>query len=195
MQDLQRMSGAQIFEIPTLPPSVPGMRLFNIFREAISAAGGRLQVGSEVLRSEGSNGTLESLYTEAAAREQEHRARGFLLATGGVAGGGIRTDHTGKVWETALDLPLQTPAERDKWFASRFLHKDGHAIFQAGIATNDQLRPVDNQQKVVYENVVVAGTTLVGGDPVEDRSVTGLALTTGWHAGNLLAEMLHAGGG
>src|SRR4029079_4951969 len=24
--DLQRLSGAQIFEIPTLPPSVPGMR-------------------------------------------------------------------------------------------------------------------------------------------------------------------------
>src|SRR5262245_50738056 len=32
--DLQRLSGAQIFEIPTLPPSVPGMRLFAIFQDA-----------------------------------------------------------------------------------------------------------------------------------------------------------------
>jgi glycerol-3-phosphate dehydrogenase subunit B len=29
--DLQAFSGAQVFEIPTLPPSVPGMRLFAIF--------------------------------------------------------------------------------------------------------------------------------------------------------------------
>jgi glycerol-3-phosphate dehydrogenase subunit B len=193
VQELQRLSGAQIFEIPTLPPSVPGMRLFRIFRDAIAAAGGRLQIGSEVLHSEGSNGTLEAVYTEAAAREQEHRARGFLLATGGIAGGGIRADYQGKVRETALNLPLQAPAERGKWFASRFLHKDGHPIFQSGIPTDERLRPVDQQQKVVYQNVVVAGTTLSGSDPIEDRSLTGLALTTGWHAGHLLAEMLQDG--
>src|SRR5262245_52889198 len=78
--DLQRLSGAQIFEIPTLPPSVPGMRLFQIFRDAIVAAGGRLQTGSEVLRASGAGGRLEAIYSAAAAREQEHRANAFLLA-------------------------------------------------------------------------------------------------------------------
>lgn len=50
---LQNESGAQVFEIPTLPPSVPGMRLFALFQNAIEQAGGRLQIGSDVIRGEG----------------------------------------------------------------------------------------------------------------------------------------------
>jgi glycerol-3-phosphate dehydrogenase subunit B len=155
--DLQRLSGAQVFEIPTLPPSVPGMRLFAIFQEAIAKAGGRIQLGSAVVRGEGAGGRLTAVYTEAAAREQEHRARAFLLATGGVAGGGIRTDHTGAVWEAALDLPLRAPNGRGEWFAPRFLAEGGHPIYRAGVAVDQQLRPLDGDGRLVYQNVVVAG--------------------------------------
>ncbi len=190
VQDLQRISGAQVFEIPTLPPSVPGMRLFNIFRDAITAAGGRMQLGSMIVNRSGAGGTLETIASEAAAREQEHRARGFLLATGGVGGGGIRTSHSGEVWETALNLPLRTPESRNGWFESRFLHEEGHPIFRAGVATDDQLRPLDASDQPVYKNVVVAGQVLAGSDPVQARCTTGLALATGWRAGQLLAEML-----
>ncbi len=189
VQDLQRISGAQIFEIPTLPPSVPGMRLFTIFRDAIVAAGGRMQIGSLVLHGAGENGKLAAIYSEAAAREQEHRAETFLLATGGVTGGGIRTDYSGNVWETALGLPLQKPASHAEWLASRFLHEQGHPIFRSGVATDERLRPLDEQGKPVYDNVVVAGSALAGGDPVQDRSTTGLALTTGWYAGQLVSQM------
>lgn len=189
VQELQQLSGAQVFEIPTLPPSVPGMRLFKILRDAISRAGGRLQIGSEVLRCKASNGQLTTLYSEAAAHEQEHHAQRFLLATGGVAGGGIRTDHTGSVWETALKLPLHAPESRDGWFEQRFLDEGGHPIFHAGIVTDAQLRPLDAQGNVVYTNVVVAGAALAGADPVRERCYSGLALATGWRAGQLLAEV------
>src|SRR5436190_9287899 len=158
--DLQRLSGAQIFEIPTLPPSVPGMRLFRIFRDAIVGAGGRLQTGSEVLRGVGVGGRLDAIYSAAAAREQEHRANAFLLATGGVAGGGVRTDHTGAVWETALGLPIHAPASRGEWFAPRFLDERGHPVYQAGVVTDDHLRPTSPEGQVVYTNVAVAGAAL-----------------------------------
>ena len=184
--DLQRISGAQVFEIPTLPPSVPGMRLFAIFQDAIVQAGGRLQVGSEVVRAAHADDRLAAVYTEAAAREQEHRANAFLLATGGVAGGGIRTDHTGAVWETALDLPLQAPGGRGEWFAPRFLAEGGHPIYRAGVAVDQQLRPLDGAGRRVYQNVAVAGSALAGSDPVRERCYSGLALATGWMAGRLL---------
>jgi glycerol-3-phosphate dehydrogenase subunit B len=186
--DLQRLSGAQIFEVPTLPPSVPGMRLFSIFRDAIAQAGGRLQVGSEVLRGIGAAGQLTAVYSEAPARQQEHRANMFLLATGGIAGGGVRTDHTGAVWETALGLPIRAPQSRGEWFSPRFLDEHGHPIYQAGVATDQRLRPIDDQGRVVYENVVVAGAALAGADPVRERCYSGLALATGWRAGRLLAS-------
>jgi glycerol-3-phosphate dehydrogenase subunit B len=186
--DLQRLSGAQIFEIPTLPPSVPGMRLFAIFQDAIIKAGGRLQIGSEVVRGTNADDRLIAVYTEAAARQQEHRAQAFLLATGGVAGGGIRTDYTGAVWETALDLPLQAPNGRGEWFAPRFLAESGHPIYYAGVAVDQQLRPLDGTGRRVYQNVAVAGAALAGADPVRERCYSGLALATGWIAGTLLSQ-------
>jgi glycerol-3-phosphate dehydrogenase subunit B len=186
--DLQQLSGAQIFEIPTLPPSVPGMRLYTIFRDAIIKAGGRLQIGSEVLRAEGADGKLAAVYSAAAARDQEHRANAFLLATGGIAGGGVRTDHTGAVWETALGLPLQAPASRGEWFAPRFLNEAGHPIYAVGIATNERMRPLSDDQQVIYSNVAVAGAALAGCDPIRERCYSGMALATGWCAGRLLVE-------
>jgi glycerol-3-phosphate dehydrogenase subunit B len=187
--DLQRLSGAQVFEIPTLPPSVPGMRLFAIFQDAIVKAGGRLQIGSEVVRGAGADDRLTAVFTEAAAREQEHRANAFLLATGGVAGGGIRTDHTGAVWETALDLPLQAPQGRGEWFAPRFLAESGHPIYRAGVAVDQQLRPLDAAGRRVYHNVVVAGSALAGADPIRERCYSGLGLASGWMAGRLLSQV------
>lgn len=184
--DLQRLSGAQIFEIPTLPPSVPGMRLFTIFRDAIIKAGGRVQIGAEILRGEGENQQLKAIYSVAAARDLEERANAFILATGGIAGGGVRTDHTGAVWETTLGMPLQAPQGRGSWFASRFLNEAGHPIYHAGIATNGQMRPIDADGQVVYQNVTVAGAALADCDPVRERCYTGMALATGWQAAQLL---------
>lgn len=187
VQDLQRLSGAQVFEIPTLPPSVPGMRLFEIFRSAIVRAGGRFQLGSWVLHGAGEGGRLTAIYSEAAAREQEHRAGAFLLATGGVAGGGVRTDHTGAIWETALGLPLRAPTGRSEWFAPRFLDEHGHPVFRTGIAVDRQMRPLGIDGQVVFQNVVVAGAALAGADPVRERCHSGMSIVTGWHAGKVLS--------
>ena len=38
-RDLSDRLGVPAFEIPTLPPSVPGMRLYNAFRAALTHAG------------------------------------------------------------------------------------------------------------------------------------------------------------
>ncbi len=189
VQELQAISGAQIFEIPTLPASVPGMRLFNIFKAAIEQAGGRMQIGSEVVRAVGNGDRLMTVYSTAAARQQEHRGQRFLLATGGIAGGGIRTDYTGTVWETALGLPLKAPTSRAAWFAPQFLHENGHPIFRAGVVTDERLRPLDAQGQVVYRNVAVAGSLLADADPIYERCYSGLALATGWHAGQMLASL------
>jgi glycerol-3-phosphate dehydrogenase subunit B len=186
--DLQTLSGAQIFEIPTLPASVPGMRLFTIFEQAITAAGGRFQMGAFVQRAEHSGERLTAIYTEAAAREQRHQARDFLLATGGVAGGGVRTDYAGVVRETALDLPLRAPSGRDGWFAPRFRAEEGHPIFRAGVRVSNTMRPLDAADQVVYHNVTVGGNALAGADAIRERCYAGLALTTGWRAGTLLAR-------
>jgi anaerobic glycerol-3-phosphate dehydrogenase len=41
---------------------------------------------------------------------------------------------------------------------------------------------------VVYANVAVAGSALAGADAVRERCHSGLALATGWKAGQILAD-------
>ncbi len=185
VRDLQARAGALVFEIPTLPTSVPGVRLFQALHDAFLAAGGRVQLGSFVLRGEGAAATLTVIISEAAAREQRHRALRFVLATGGVAGGGLRADHTGVLQETALGLPVRAPGGPSEWFAPRFLDEAGHPIFRAGIAVDDQLRPLDAAGRVAYHNVAVAGSAIAGCDPIREGCLEGVAIATGWKAGLL----------
>lgn len=185
VRDLQARSGALIFEIPTLPTSVPGARLFHALEDAVVRAGGRVQIGSWVLRGEAAGQSLAAIYSEAAAREQRHTARRWVLATGGVAGGGLRAEPMGELRETALGLPVQAPSGRSEWFAQRFLAEGGHPVFSAGIAADDALRPLDAAGRVVYENVAVAGSALAGCDPIREGCMEGVAVATGFAAGQL----------
>jgi glycerol-3-phosphate dehydrogenase subunit B len=178
--ELGTLAGAPVFEIPTLPPSVPGIRLYDILARAFQRAGGRLQIGSWVIRAETEGRRVIAVRTEAAAREARYVAGAYLLATGGVAGGGLRTDHTGAIVETAFGLPVRAPADRADWFGPRF--SGGQPIHHAGIATDTALRPVDGAGAPLYDNVVVAGAALGGADLLRERSYEGAALATGWHA-------------
>jgi glycerol-3-phosphate dehydrogenase subunit B len=183
--DLQAAAGTLIFEIPTLPASVPGMRLYRLLEAALLRAGGRVQIGSFVQRGEGKGDRLDAVYSEAAAREQRHRAPRYILATGGIAGGGVRADHAGALVETALGLPLRAPNARADWFAARFLHETGHPVFRTGVAADAALRPLDAAGQVVYENVAIVGSALAGADPIREGALEGIAAATGWMAGRL----------
>ncbi len=184
--ELTALAGAPVFEIPTLPPSVPGIRLYDILARAFQRAGGRLQIGSWVLRAETEGRRVIAVRTEAAAREARYVANAYLLATGGVAGGGFRTDHTGAIVETAFGLPVRAPAARADWFGPRF--SGAQPIHHAGLATDAALRPIDPAGEPLYDNVVVAGAALGGADLLRERSYEGVALATGWHAATTLLE-------
>lgn len=184
--ELSAAAGVPVFEIPTLPPSVPGIRLYDILAAAFQRAGGRIQIGSCVVRAEADAGLLRRVYSEAAAREQRHEASAYLLATGGIAGGGLRTDHAGQIAETALGLPVRVPADRTAWLGARF--GDPHPIHRAGIATDADLRPLDLTGAVVYRNVTVAGAALGGADLIREGSYEGVALATGWAAAGTLMK-------
>lgn len=192
LRDLQARCGAQVFEIPMLPPSVPGIRIWERMKHALVAMGARVEIGSEVVRGEAETGEskLRHIWSKAPARERQHRARAFLLATGGILGGGLVADEGGVVRETALGLPVAAPPDQAMWFDAEF---DGeHRLFRAGVRVDARFRPCDEAGQVVYSNVTVAGASLAGADAIEERSLEGIALATGWAAGQHLADGLQA---
>jgi glycerol-3-phosphate dehydrogenase subunit B len=178
-RELGMITGVPVFEIPTLPPSVPGIRLMNALRRKIERMGVRVDVNMLVNGFHVENNRVVWVETETSARPLKHRAENFLLATGGILGGGINTDHTGKVWEVALNLPVAAPARRTEWFRPRFLDPAGHPIFRAGVAVNCDFQPIDAQGVRVYANVWAAGGVLAQADPILTRSMEGIAIATG----------------
>jgi len=178
MKELQVATGAAVFEIPTLPPSVPGIRLNTALRQYVERLGVQVEISMGIIGFHAQEGRIEWVETQTSSRPLKHHAQNFLLATGGILGGGINTDHTGRAWEVVFDLPLTTPKQRGEWFRSRFLDPAGHPIFSGGVSVNRQFQPVDASGSPVYANVWAAGSILAHADPIRERSLEGIAIAT-----------------
>ncbi len=107
--DLENLIGAGLFEIPTLPPSVPGLRLKEMFEKALPEKGVRqfLQQRVTAVLPEPDNGfTLD--IAGGISQEQKIRCKGILLATGRFFGKGLTADRK-RVRESLFDLPVFQP--------------------------------------------------------------------------------------
>jgi glycerol-3-phosphate dehydrogenase subunit B len=175
------------FEVPLVPPSIPGMRLWRVLRERIRAAGGRVQVGESVhaIRVEG--GRVTAVEMEAATRSHVIRTDAVILATGGLAGGGLVATGDGHIAEPLLNLHVVAPVH-EAWFVGDALDPAGHPIEAAGVATDAGLRPLDHDGRpAALANVLVAGAILAGQRSIRERCGDGIAVASGWRAANELA--------
>ena len=176
-----------IFEIPTLPPSAPGMRLDMTLRARLAEMGVRVEMGMEVCAVRTAERRIQWVETETGSRPLRHKARNYLLATGGILGGGIRGDRCGRVRETVFDLPLTAPQTRAEWLRPLFLDGRGHPVFQGGVAVDTRFRPINRIGAPVYDNLWAAGAILAHTDPIRERSREGIAIATGFAAANAVA--------
>lgn len=184
---LEERLGRPVFEVPTLPPSVPGMRLHAVLTTALRAARGTVRLNNVVVGCVASGARVESLRVRVGLREEVHRADWVVLATGGFASGGLELSSHWEARETALGLPVAgVPARGEQRFEPEYFAR--HAMNVAGIAVDSSLRPLDGEGAPVYENVLVAGATLGGGEPWREKSGDGISLSTGYAAAqNVLA--------
>jgi glycerol-3-phosphate dehydrogenase subunit B len=177
--ELEQRIARPVFEIPTLPPSVPGMRLFAILRDALRRAGGRLILNAVVIGAEREGGRVAALRVRVGLREERRGCDWVVLATGGFASGGLELDSRWTARETALGLPVTgVPVPGEDRFAPGYF--DDHPIARAGVAVGSDLRPEG------HENVLVAGATLAGAEPWREKSGDGISLATGHRAAELV---------
>ncbi len=185
-RDLETQLGRTVFEIPGLPPSVPGIRLHNLLIAAIEKAGGRVFDGMLVtgMTEDGHQPSrIGQVLSEAAARNVVHKAESFVLATGGLLGGGLIIGDNGYAHDTALGIPVKLPANRAEWFQRRFLASGGHPLFRAGIPVNSRFQPTGPEGRITYDNLFTVGGALANCDPIRERSLEGIALVTGFVTG------------
>jgi glycerol-3-phosphate dehydrogenase subunit B len=189
--DLEQRLGRPVFEIPTLPPSAPGMRLFKTLRDRLRRAGGRIIIGSEVVGAERTAARARALRARVAARETTYAADWFVLATGGFASGGLELGSDWQASESVLGLPLAgVPLPGEQRFAPGYF--DAQPMSSVGVAVDAQLRPLDGRGERVLDNVLVAGASLAGAVPWHEKSGEGISVATGHRAAGLILEEVGA---
>lgn len=179
--DLQKAFGKPVFEISTLPPSVPGRRLFEALKRTLLQAGGKMIIGSKVVDGTIEAGQVTQIRFETASRLKAIKAGSYVLATGGIFSGGVQTEADGglgRVWEPIFGLPIMADSNRHRWFAKGFLDPKGQPFASFGLRVNAQLNPVDETNAPVAQNLYIAGASLAGADWTLGRTGGGVALAS-----------------
>lgn len=170
--DVQRRLGGPVFEVPTLPPSVPGMRVYGALVAALRAAGGRLIVGAEALGVEREGERVTAVRAHTSGHDTVYGARWVVLATGGFTSGAITLGSDWQPRETILGLALRgMPAAGEPRFAADYFGPQ--PMSTVGVAVDSTLLADGT------ENVFVAGAALPGAVPWREGSGEGIALASG----------------
>ena len=184
--DASRMLPLAPFEMPLVSPSVPGLRLYAALRAALRRRGGRIAIGEAVEGIAVEKRRVTIVAMAAAVRERVIRTDAVVLATGGIAGGGLIGRSDGRLVEPLLDLPVEAP-RAEHWLATDPFDPAGHPLEAAGIRTDASLRPVDGRGKIVLDNVAVVGSLLAGQRYLSERCGDGVAIASGHLAATTLA--------
>ena len=180
-EELEKIIGAKVFEIPILPPSIPGKRIFDRFKEWLIQKGVTFLLGcsvSNAIRKERRCDGIEVLHPPVI---DSYSADRYLLATGRFIGGGLKANDE-KIFEPIFNLPLFQPQSREGWFKNSFFSDLLHPIYEAGILTDSSFRPVDQRGNQILENVWVAGSILAHHHAIDEKSKEGIEIATGYIA-------------
>jgi glycerol-3-phosphate dehydrogenase subunit B len=193
--DLQRLVGTPLVEAATVPPSIPGLRLFAAYRRRLDDLGVGWQFGFPAVGVDRNGDRVTAVRSEGASRQVVTRCQELVLATGGVAGRGIEANRDGTLAEVVAGLPVAGFPDRTAFVGDRFLGE--HPLAAAGVRVDAELRPVHRpgsrgaspSGSPLYANVRCVGGLLAGHDPTVEGSREGVALATATRAVELLAPV------
>lgn len=176
---LQEALEVPVFEIPTVPPSIPGLRLFDRLRKQLQETGVEILWNAPAHAAEVADGRCKSISVKSAGREQRIEASSFLLALEDAVDGAWLAD-VHRVRDPFLQLTLaehEIPAHRAA--PSLFSPQPFASI---GYRVNGRLQPLNESGSPVADNLFVAGGAIAGYDPTGTKSRGGLAIATGYRA-------------
>ncbi|UWG48166.1 Anaerobic glycerol-3-phosphate dehydrogenase [Halanaeroarchaeum sp. HSR-CO] len=176
---------ASLFEIPTGPPNVLGIRLDDALEEAIAETDALVTRGPRVADYRAEAGRITAVKIDRDGATEWIRGRQFVLATGGLVGGGLHATHDSIV-EPVFGCPVTAPGDPQDWTADRPF--DVQPFASVGVSVDEQLRPLDGEGHPHPLNLRAAGDVLGGFDPVAEGSGAGVATATGYATGRWAAQ-------
>ncbi|EFB72656.1 MULTISPECIES: glycerol-3-phosphate dehydrogenase subunit GlpB [Providencia] len=178
MLELQKQLGKPLFLLPTLPPSLLGIRLHETLLRQFRRQGGVMMPGDKVTSVNFVGSRIESVQTRNHGNISL-KAKHFVLATGSFFNNGLVAKFD-RVYEPLMNLDLCDIAERSTWTNKEFFASQPYMAF--GVQTDHTLR--GKKQGDTIENLYVAGAVLGGFDPLTQGCGAGVSLISGLYAAN-----------
>ena len=181
-KELQNL-GFILVEAVSIPPGVGGYRLRNALISEAKKLDIKFIENCNVQRAVIENGKCKSLVALhnniAGALETEYSADKFIIATGGVIGGGIASTPD-KVYEKIFNIEIKSPASVEERSDKNVF--GSHIFTKFGVNVNNKLQAIDSSGSPLYDNVFFAGNTLSDYDFPTEKSGYGVACSTGYTA-------------
>ena len=172
--------GVMVLEVPTLPPSVPGMRWAHRLENELTSSGCIFRRGVRIVAGDRDGDRIRAVIDENGRRIE---TAAVILATGGVLMGGLDVEADGSIHETALGLEVTQANPLAAGSPTAMLT----ALHAAGIETDSSLRPSRNGAATL-RNLFVTGRSLAHWHPAEEVSAEGVSIVTGWLAAGAAHE-------
>ncbi|MCP4123572.1 MAG: anaerobic glycerol-3-phosphate dehydrogenase subunit B [Bacteroidetes bacterium] len=180
MSEMKRLIGCPLFEIPTMPPSIPGIRLREMFEQEYPQKGLTL-IPQQKVRAVDFTANKVTLSLADNFGPITIHAKAVILATGRFLSGGLHA-HIDGISETLLNLPVTQPENRDKWYNMTYIGKQEHQIHKCGIEVDDSFRPLNENGKIVDCRLFAAGIILAHQDWIRGHCGAGVAITSAYKA-------------
>ncbi len=169
---MEKETGKIFFEIPTLPPSIPGLRLYRNLKEIAVSKGADFYGSAEIAGFKKEGNRILGLTIKKPGRPDIVDAEAFILATGSFVSGGLFSDRNNFI-ETVFNISVHSP-EAGGLFNSDFF-KPGHPIEKSGILVDGKFKPSESE----YENLFIAGSILAYSETMKYGCGHGMAIATG----------------
>lgn len=178
-----------VLEMSSFIPSPHGRYFAEYLKHVFSDLGGELMIGARAVSlngassSESQDKTCQEIIVNSMGKSLHLKGKNFILATGGLLGGGIEVGMVRKsIREGVFDLPLFVPKQ---WSEPKFFAPQHFA--QMGVETDKFLRPLHPANgQVVWDNVHVVGRMLAHWDPWTQKCGGGVSITSGYAAAELI---------
>jgi glycerol-3-phosphate dehydrogenase subunit B len=186
LETLRARIGRPVYQLPTLPPSVLGMRLYNALRQRLSRLGGIYMPGDRVLKADFDGRRITGIYTRNHT-DMALQARQVVLASGSFFSNGLVAARD-RIYEPVFGLDVWSPEDRNDWSQTDFF--DPQPYLQFGVKTDNDMRALMNDRPL--DNLYAIGAVLGGYNPLQQGCGAGVSLISALHVAHRIVAALEA---